>query len=105
MLGDKLEELSKRFQRRSTVYEEDRVLIGDIKSEADYIEAQLERLKSNEERLLLLMTTAYQKLEQSGLPKQDPDVKAINKELRGILEVKTMTSPTNNKNTAAVARE
>jgi len=56
VIGEKLEDLSKRFTRRSMVYEEDRILIGDIQSEASYIEAQLERLKENEERLMHLMT-------------------------------------------------
>lgn len=48
-----------------------------------------------------MMTAAYLKLEQQGL--KDPEVKAINKELRDILEVKT-TSAANSSLNAAVSR-
>jgi hypothetical protein len=39
VLCEKLNELNSKLTRRSTIYEDDRVLIGDIQSEAAYVEA------------------------------------------------------------------
>lgn len=39
-----------------------------------------------------MMTSAYHKLEAQGLLTKDPEIKAINKELREILEVKTTSA-------------
>lgn len=45
------------------MYEEDRALLNDIRSEGEYIEGLVKRYKTNEDKLLEIMHTAYNKLE------------------------------------------
>lgn len=69
-----------------TLYEEDRRILGNIKNEAVYLEQQLSRFKANEDKLLGIMSTAYNKIESlialSTKSKNDPEARAINKQMR-----------------------
>jgi hypothetical protein len=66
------------------LYDEDKALLGSIKTEAQYIESQLNRLKANEDKLIGLMSLAYNKLEKS-CPRTDPELKQLNRHLRQVL--------------------
>ena len=64
-------------------------LVSDIKSEAQYLELQLKKYKERENKIIDLMNIVYHKLEKSiGL--KDPEMKIINKEIREILTQKTL---------------
>ena len=68
------------------LYEDDKALLGSIKTEAQYVEGQLSRFKRNEDKLISLMSLAYQKLESVGdLAKNDPDLKLLNRQMREVL--------------------
>ena len=75
-----------RYSRHSStqqvyLYEEDKALLGSIKTEARYVENQLTRLKASEDKLLGLLSLAYSKLENA-LPRTDPELKQLNRQLR-----------------------
>lgn len=67
------------------MFEEDRQLLDNIKTEAVYLEGQLTRFKDSEDKLLAVATTAYARLEQQAHSKSDPELKQLNRQLRQVL--------------------